>query len=241
VIIQFVALILAAYLLGSLPAAQIMAKLLKGIDLKQFGSGNVGASNLIKATSKWAAIPVILFDIGKGLVCILLARWLGLNAYAQVAIGIAAIAGHNWPVFLNFSGGRGALTSFGVAFILAPWLALIACALNLISGSLRQMAIGSLLAAAFLPVAMWLIPPPLGDVNKIPYTLCFLMILIFLILRRLTAQTPAMASPISLSEKLTNRFLFDRDIRDREAWLNRLSEKHPLSPKPAAKDRNKTR
>src|SRR3972149_4869729 len=120
-----VTLIVCAYLFSSLPAAQIMAKVVKGVDLKQFGSGNVGASNLVRATSRRTAIPVIIFDFVKGLLAVLLAKWLGMDAYQQVGVGLAAIAGHNWPVFLGFSGGRGILTSLGVVAAFLPWAAVI--------------------------------------------------------------------------------------------------------------------
>lgn len=238
-VIPFILLLIGAYLVGSVPAAQVMAKLLKGIDLKQFGSGNVGASNLIKATSKWAAIPVILFDFAKGLVFVLLARWLGLNVYAQAAVGLTAIAGHSWPVFLNFSGGRGILTSLGVSFALMPWLTAIALSIAGISALFRQMALGVLAATVFLPLAAWLIGPPLGVTDHLPYAMFCLAMFIVLAFRRLTAQTPAMAAPVPRGERFINRLLFDRDIRDREAWLNRLSGKAPVSSGPNAKNRNK--
>jgi CBS domain containing-hemolysin-like protein len=118
-----------------------------------------------------------------------------------------------------------------------PWLTAIALGMAAVSSLFRQMAVGVLAATVFLPLAAWFIAPPLGVADKLPYTLFSLMMFVILIFRRLTAQTPAMSTPISLGEKLTNRFLFDRDIRDREAWLNRLSEKHPVSPKSAPVNR----
>ena len=222
-IILFVTLIVSAYLFSSLPAAQIMAKVVKGVDLKQFGSGNVGASNLVRATSRRTAIPVIIFDFVKGLLAVLLAKWLGMDAYQQVVVGLAAIAGHNWPVFLGFSGGRGILTSLGVVAAFLPWAAVITLAIAALFTLFRQVALGVLVAAAALPLEGWLF----GNATRLPYAMCLLAILAIVIFRRLTASTPPLAKPPPLRELLVNRLLFDRDIADRQAWDNRLSSEHP--------------
>jgi glycerol-3-phosphate acyltransferase PlsY len=111
--IEFVLLLLGAYLLGSVPAAYLAARWSRGIDIRQYGSGNIGVSNLWRSTSKWLAMPVIIFDFGKGMLLVWIAQLLGLGIDQQVAIGLAAIIGHNWPVFLRFSGGRGLLTTLG--------------------------------------------------------------------------------------------------------------------------------
>ena len=138
--IQFISLILASYLLGSVPAAYLAARLSRGIDIRLYGSGNVGFSNLAKFTSKTVAIPVFVFDLAKGMAMVLLARLLGLGTVQQVIIGLAAIIGHNWSVFLRFSGGRGILTALGVILVLAPWLALILLAIALIFALFHQIA-----------------------------------------------------------------------------------------------------
>lgn len=113
-----------AYLLGSVPAAYLVAKWSRGIDIRQFGSGNVGASNVLTSVSRRWSIPVIIFDLVKGLLAIYIAQLIGLGVTQQVAVGLATIIGHNWPVFLCFAGGRGGLTIMGVTLILAPKLAL---------------------------------------------------------------------------------------------------------------------
>ena len=102
-------LAIAAYLLGSIPMAYLVARWTRGVDLRKFGSGNVGASNVLAATSKRWALPVALFDLGKGILAVMLARWAGLETSLQFAVGIAAVFGHNWPVFLGFRGGRGGI------------------------------------------------------------------------------------------------------------------------------------
>jgi len=126
VAIELGLLILGAYLLGSVPAAYLAAKWSRGIDIRRFSDGNVGATNLLRFTSKRIAIPVIIFDVGKGAVMIWAAQLLGLDTTQQITVGLAAIIGHSWPVFLRFNGGRGMLTTLGVVFILVPWLGLIA-------------------------------------------------------------------------------------------------------------------
>ncbi len=134
-VIGFILLILGAYLLGSVPVAYLVAKWSRGIDLRQYGSGSIGVSNLWQSTSKWVAMPIILFDLGKGILVVWIAQLLGLGIAQQVTVGLAAIVGHNWPVFLRFSGGRGALTALGVVLILptinnlVPWAVVVALAI----------------------------------------------------------------------------------------------------------------
>ncbi len=219
--IEFGLLILAAYLLGSVPAAYLTAKWSRGIDLRKYGSGNVGASNLLTITSKWIAIPVIIFDVGKGMVIIWIAQLLGLGIAEQVAVGLAAIIGHNWPIFLRFNGGRGALTTIGVLLILTPWLALILVAFAFLFFPFRQLSLGTTVAMAALPLCSWLLSQPFGIEEPLPLTLGFLAIFIILLIRRLTAPRTSLSASVTPGQLIINRLLFDRDIRDREAWIKR--------------------
>ena len=100
---QFILTIIGAYLLGAVPAAYLVARWARGIDLRQYGSGNVGAANVITTVSKRWGISVVIFDLLKGMVVVYVARWIGLDIVQQVAAGLAAIIGHNWSVFLGFS------------------------------------------------------------------------------------------------------------------------------------------
>ena len=115
-----VIIILLAYLLGSVPPAYLAARLSRGVDLRKFGTGNIGVSNLWHATGKRVAIvvPVILFDLAKGMPLVWAAKAMGLGVTAQAAVAIVAIIGHNWPFYLGFRGGRGMLTTLGIAIIL---------------------------------------------------------------------------------------------------------------------------
>ncbi len=220
-VIGFILLILGAYLLGSVPAAYLVARWSRGIDIRQYGSGNVGAANLLMVTSKWLAVLVILFDFGKGVVVIWVAQLLGLGIVPQVAVGLAAIIGHNWPVFLRFNGGRGNLTTLGVVAILVPWLALVILAIAFSLAPFRQLALGVFLGIVSLPIASWFFSQILGIADKLSVALGFLAMLLIVIIRRLAAPRTSVTASVSRRQLLVNRLLFDRDIRDREAWIHR--------------------
>jgi len=218
-VIKFVLLLIGAYLLGSVPAAYLAARWFRGIDIRQFGTGNVGASNLLRLTSKRIAIPVVIFDLGKGALMVWTAQLLGLDITQQVTVGLAAIIGHNWPVFLRFNGGRGIFTSLGVISILVPWLGLIILVIAYGLAPFHQLAVGVFLAVIFAPIATWFLSQPLGVTDKLPLALGFLVIFLVVVIRRLTAPRTIFTASVTRGQLLVNRLLFDRDIRDREAWI----------------------
>lgn len=124
------ALLLAAgYLVGSLSPAYIIVRKMKGIDLRDVGSGNLGARNAARALGRWWGVTVWLLDMGKGALAVHVARSVGLAPPLIVACGAAAVCGHNWPVFLSFRGGRGVSTAMGATFVLLPLEMLIGLAL----------------------------------------------------------------------------------------------------------------
>ncbi len=229
--IEFVLLVLGAYLLGSVPAAYLVTKWSRGIDIRQYGSGNVGAANVVTVASKRWAVPVIIFDLGKGMVMVWVAQLVGLGIAQQVAVGLAAIIGHNWPVFLHFNGGRGGLTLTGVALILAPKLTLILLLFVFLSTIFRQMALGVVVAVAALPILSWFLSQPLGIKEPLPVSLGFLAIFLITVLRRLTAPRTSVTASVSPRQLLVNRLFFDRDIRDREAWMHRAPEQQEKQKK----------
>jgi len=229
--INFILLVLGAYLLGSVPAAYLAARWSRGIDIRQHGSTNVGASNVLATVSRRWAIPVIVFDLVKGMAVVYIAQLIGLEVYQQVTIGIAAIVGHNWPVFLRFNGGRGLLTTVGVLFVLAPWLALIMAAFAYAWAPFRQLALGTLCALILLPILSWFLSEPLGIERALPLTLGFSAMLLLVVIRRLTAPKTSLTASVSTPQLIINRLFFDRDIREREAWLRR----QPLKPKRKAR------
>jgi len=230
--IEFVLLLLGAYLLGSVPAAYLAAKLSLGIDIRQYGSGNVGATNLLGLPSKWIAIVVIIFDLAKGMAMVWAAQLVGLGIAQQVAVGLATIIGHNWPVFLRFNGGRGLLTILGIALflplihhplinrplinVLIPWeiVAFFAVA-AVVFLIIHSIPLGTCAGIAAVPLVSWgLGEPP-------PMTLGFLAMFLIMVTRRLTAPKTSVTASVPPGQLLLNRLLFDRDIRDREAWIHR--------------------
>ena len=219
--VEFGLLIVGAYLLGSVPAAYLVAKWSRGIDIRQYGSGNIGASNILRSTSKWLAIPVTIFDIGKGVLAVWVAQLLGLGVMEQIVVGLAAILGHNWPVFLRFQGGRGIFTSLGVILILSPIIGLIILVVAYSLAPFRKLSLGVLIALVSLPILSWFLGQPLGVEEKLTITLGYLAILVIAVLKRLTAPQTSVTVSVSTGQLLVNRLLFDRDIRDREAWIHR--------------------
>ena len=115
----FVALIVG-YLLGSIPFAYLLARRHRGIDLRLAGSGNVGAANLLRTTTKKIGVSAMALDMGKGIATVLVARQIEPGAAAPAAAGIAAVLGHIYPVWLGFKGGKGVATTCGVFAVLAP-------------------------------------------------------------------------------------------------------------------------
>ena len=217
--VEFGLLTLGAYLLGSVPAAYLAARWSRGIDIRQCGDGNVGSTNLMRLTSKRVAIPVVIFDLGKGALMVWIAQLLGLDITQQAVVGVAAVIGHNWPVFLRFNGGRGILTSLGVISILAPWLGLIVLVIAYGLAPFHQLAVGVFLAVIFAPIAAWFLSQPLGVTDRLPLALGFLAIFLIVVIRRLTAPRTVFTASVTQGQLLVNRLLFDRDIRDRQAWI----------------------
>ena len=231
-VIEFVLLIIGAYLLGSVPAAYLAAKWSRRIDLRQYGTGNVSVGNLWRMTSKRLTIPVVIFDLGKGAAMVWAAQLLGLGIAQQVTVGLAAIIGHNWPVFLRFNGGRGVLTTLGVVFILMLWGIVAFLAIASLTRVVKSSPLPVLGGIAALPLVSWFFSQPLGIEEPLPITLGFLAMFIIMVIRRLTAPLSADAVSISKKQLLINRLLFDRDIRDREAWLYRTPPETSLPQQP---------
>ena len=157
--------LLAAYVLGSIPAAYVAGRLTKGIDLRQHGSGNLGATNVYRVLGPKVAAAVLLFDAAKGaLPVVMLPRLLPSDrplAWA-IAYGVAAIAGHVRPVFLLWKGGgKGVATAAGVFAALVPVPALIATVLwAVVLWASGYVSLASLGAAAVLPVAVAVLTGP---------------------------------------------------------------------------------
>jgi glycerol-3-phosphate acyltransferase PlsY len=226
----FFLILLGAYLLGSVPTAYLVARWRRGIDLRRFGSGNVGLSNVLASGSRWSSVIVIVFDLFKGMAPVYVAKVADLQLGQQIIIGLAAICGHNWTVFLKFNGGRGILTALGVIFALQPWLALTMLVVAIAWLPFKQFALGTLLALVMLPPTSWFVTGLLVGDRSVTLTAGFLALTVLAVLRRLTASRTEFWRGQPLSSILWCRLLYDRDIRDRETWLKR----QPSRMSPAA-------
>lgn len=143
----------AAYLLGSVPFGIVMARVFGLGDLRQIGSGNIGATNVLRTGNRLAAALTLLFDAGKGAAAVLLARWLVGADAAQLA-GLAAFAGHLWPVFLGFRGGKGVATYLGTLLALSFPLGLACCTTwAVVAAVTRYSSLAALVSAALS--AIW--------------------------------------------------------------------------------------
>ena len=150
----FFSLILG-YLLGSIPSGWLAGRWLKGIDLREIGSGSTGATNVLRQVGKGPALVVFLIDVGKGAAAVLLARALGRGDWIQVLAGLTALAGHIWPVWLGFKGGKAVATGLGLFLGLAWPVGLASFGVFLAVFSLsRYVSLASVLAAISLPLLM---------------------------------------------------------------------------------------
>ncbi len=230
----FILLALGSYLLGSIPSAYLVARWRRGIDIRQYGSGNVGASNVLAAVSKWWSVPVIIFDIGKGALAVWVAQMMGLGPAQQVTVGILAVIGHNWPVFLRFRGGRGAFTTLGVVTMLSPKLGLIMLFMTYLLAPFRQLSLGVFLGLVALPFFSWFLAAPLGIAARLPVTIGFIALALIGMTRRILAPRTTLSASVHPAELFFNRMILDRDIRDRKLWISQTrtdtgaSEKHGL-------------
>ena len=120
-------IIISCYLLGSIPFGYIVGKLFKKVDIRELGSGNIGATNAFRILGPSLASLVLLGDVGKGILSIYLVRFLNIDNLLILTIaGLAVICGHDWSLFLGFKGGKGIATTFGVVFALNPIISVLA-------------------------------------------------------------------------------------------------------------------
>jgi glycerol-3-phosphate acyltransferase PlsY len=219
----WIVLIVVSYLVGSIPLSYLVARS-RGIDLRKQGTSQIGGGNLWRTTSRKLGLIVGIFDFFKGMLMVLIAWRLGLDAGQQLAVGLAAVVGHNWPVFLRFHGGRGVATSLGIIIILPcinineittwPLVAFFALgAAGLVIA--RRTPVPILGGLILLPVISAIVHEPL------PLTLGYIAMALIIIIKRLTAQPSTETRKTGMGRLLLNRFLFDRDISDRVTWIHR--------------------
>ncbi len=206
--------ILAGYLIGAIPIAYIAGRL-KGIDIRRYGSANVGASNVYQSVARWAVVPVGLGQICLGMAGIGLAKLVDQSLGVQVAAGVAAVGGACWSVYLRFAGGRGVAASIGFLLLLTPFTLAVFTVVAVAGALLRQVPLGVGLAIASTPIASLLIDGP-G-----PIALGCLCAVVVIFAKRLQGSPGRRVEGVRASELLLNRLLFDRDVRNREEWVRK--------------------
>lgn len=146
-------IVVLAYLLGSIPFSFLIVKLVARKDVRRVGSGNVGATNAMRAAGKAAGIAALLLDIAKGVAAVLLARRLGATPAVVGAAAVAVVLGHCYPVWLGFRGGKGVATSAGAMGALAPpAMCLTLVAFLVVVSWKRYVSLGSIVAAILFPL-----------------------------------------------------------------------------------------
>lgn len=154
--------IIACYLIGSIPFSYIVALLWAGVDIRKSGSGNVGMTNVWRNAGPAAGITALVLDLGKGMLAVWLARQFGSDLIVALS-GIAVLAGHSWPVFLGFKGGKLVATGMGVITAISPPTGITAMLVWIVvTGVTRYVSVGSIIAVALIPILMlvWHLSPP---------------------------------------------------------------------------------
>ena len=145
------------YLFGSFTSGYLAGRIAKGIDIRSLGSGSTGATNVLRHIGKRAAITVFLLDVFKGVLSILLAKYLLLNDSWQVAIGLSTLIGHIWPIWLNWKGGKAVATGLGIFLGLSWQVGLATLGVFIIMITLfRIVSLASVSASLALPLIMFL-------------------------------------------------------------------------------------
>ncbi len=214
--LRSVLIIVAGYLAGSIPTAYLAGRWLRGIDVRQHGSGTVSGSMVYEHVAPWAIVPVGLLDLGKAALPTWLGLRLGLGMTTAAAAGLAATAGHNWPIFLHFTGGRGLGCFLGVLLVLFPWGAfwhLGFLAVGWLLGDSAPFALAGLLTLPLL--ARWVD----GPAGVAPLSGAMLLLTLG---KRLEANRRPLPppGPERLRVVLRRSFL-DRDVASHRDWIRR--------------------
>ncbi len=149
-----------AYLLGSIPFGLVLSRAMAGVDVRTVGSGNIGATNVARAAGRWTGLLTLVLDAAKSALPVLAAR----RAFGpgqpgwEAAVGLSAFAGHLFPIYLRFRGGKGVATGFGLFLVLSPWAALAGAATwGVAFAATRIASVASLSAAGVCVVVAWMI------------------------------------------------------------------------------------
>lgn len=153
---RFVLIIILSYILGNFSTAYLIAKLYAGIDIRNYGSGNAGATNALRTLGKKAGIAALFGDILKGALAVILGKYVA-GENGQILAGLFVVIGHNWPVFLNFRGGKGVATTIGVMAAINPVIVagIVPTGIVLIAIT-KYVSLASILGMTVFPIIMLL-------------------------------------------------------------------------------------
>jgi glycerol-3-phosphate acyltransferase PlsY len=183
--------IIIGYLLGSIPTAYIVSRMRKGVDIRNVGSGNMGAANVMRQIGAHEGIFVGLIDVAKGAGAILIAQTLNISEPWVFGTGFGALVGHNFPVFAGFRGGRGSATIIGVFLVLAPKAILVTLVVVAIPFFTSRKFTGALfIGFGLLPLFAWLFE---GSLTLVRYAL---LIDLFMLVRNLSGIKQVLAKGI---------------------------------------------
>ncbi len=177
--VEYILLFLTSYLLGSIPFGYLVGKYGKGIDIRDYGSGNIGVANCYRVMGSKYAVIVLIGDCLKGFFPVLITRWLTTEQISfYLLVGLFAIIGHNWSIFLKFKGGKGIATTYGVVLAFYPYIAITSA---LIWGAIvlttKLAALGSIASVSFMLILSFLFKTPLE------FKIFTIFIIIFAIIR----------------------------------------------------------
>ena len=225
---EIVLLYIGAYLLGSIPTAYLIGRIVRGVDIRGYGSGNVGSANLYEHVGKKWVYPVATVEVLiKGALPIFVATHvldISRSSAYMVAPGLLAIAGNNWSIFLKLQGGRGIAVTGGTLLALTPILAVV-CAVISIGGwkIAKSSGVWVLISLILLPLWSYLLHANLLDqnLNMVWYTLGLLGMVV---LKRLSANWTPFPEDVPRKTVFFNRLVRDRDVSDRTRWVRRIPE-----------------
>ena len=220
--------ILGAYLWGSIPTAYLVARYRSGIDIRDYGSGNVGATNVMEHSGRLTGLLVGTFDsIGKGTLPIVVAGFIGLDPFVQATSGLAAIAGHNWSPFLRFAGGRGVATAIGTSLAFQLWYeAVIVAVLLGVVGRIifHETGFWTFVSLITIPVLVIVFGRPS---EALYLTVGFGVLLL---LKRLTANFEPLPKNSPWYRVMGYRILWDRDVSKKDDWTVRQPREDDEGP-----------
>lgn len=220
--------IVLAYLWGALPTAYLVARLRYGVDIRRYGSGNVGASNYMRQIGPRTGLAVGLFDgLAKGALPIVIANAVGVSLWGQVGVALAAVIGHNWSPYIRFTGGRGVASAMGayVGFGLWPELAVGIVVVGVIGWLLlRNLAMWMVIGMSLM------VPLSLALGQPMEITAVLLGLILLVLAKRLTSNGEAPVEGVGRVRLVVNRLLYDRDVADRDDWVVRKPEESRPGP-----------